>query len=252
MPACQILAHHPDAPRQQAWDTGWRNLPAVLIERPQGGSWRLDCEGMATMQIESGRMFAIPAGWRHRLRTKGGSSMTSTWCYLRWLDDAGHPWSLPGQPVVLDAAAARVLDDIAPESVPADEARSMAAAWRLAELLCSVAPPRSKAGDRRWRDLLAWLQAHLHEPLARQDLAMQAGLSASRLHDWCVTACGVAPMRLLARLRIERAQELLLCSDLPLGDIAERSGHGSPYWFSRAFRTATGQTPSAWRRAQRA
>ena len=251
MAACRILAFHPDAPRQEAWDTGWRSLPVVLVERPQGGSWRLDCAGMAHMQVKDNQLLAVPAGWRHRLRTPGDPRMTSTWCYLRWLDDAGHPWLLPGRPVVLSGAPVALLDQLAPGSTDADDAARLAAAWSLAAALCAAAPPRSNEGDPRWRDLLAWLQAHLHEPLARHDLALQTGLSPSRLHDWCVATSGLAPMRLLARLRIERAQELLLCSDLPLGVIAERSGHSSPYWFSRAFRAATGHTPSGWRAAQR-
>ena len=208
----------------------------------------MDCEGQAPIIASSGQTFAIPAGWRHRLRTSGSRGMISTWCLLRWSDDAGLPWTIPGRPTRLGDGAADELMRLAPGSGSVAEANRLSAAWRLAALLCAASPPAPDAGDPRWRSLLA----HLHEPLGRQDVAMQAGLSASRLHDWCVSRCGLAPMRLLARLRIERAQELLLCSDLPLGEVAERSGHGSPFWFSRAFRAATGRTPSAWRRSQRA
>lgn len=55
-------------------------------------------------------------------------------------------------------------------------------------------------------------------------------------------------MQLVARYRIERAQEPLLGSELVMGEIAERCGFTSPFWFSRAFRAATGRTPSAYRR----
>ena len=51
--------------------------------------------------------------------------------------------------------------------------------------------------------------------------------------------------------RIERAKSMLLFSDLPLPEIAERLQFGSRNSFSDAFRKATGQSPAKWREENR-
>lgn len=46
---------------------------------------------------------------------------------------------------------------------------------------------------------------------------------------------------------MERAIELLERTELPVGEVAERAGFTDIYYFSAAFRMATGKSPSAWR-----
>lgn len=252
MPICTIITYQPNCPRSGRWDTGWRTLPLTLLERPRHGAWELELEGLPAMAIADGRLGVVPAGWRHRLRKRGADDgMTSCWCYLRWSDDAGTPLAIPSRPQVIAGEAPTLIDALAEGSGSVALARRQRAAWRLLELIAAAGPAAPAERDPRIARLLAWLQAHLHEPLTRDDLATEAGCSATRLHDLCVAALNVAPMRLLASLRISRAQELLLGSDLALGEIAARSGFSSPFWFSRAFRTACGQTPSAYRAAHR-
>lgn len=254
MHTCTIISHQPRCPRSGRWDTGWRTLPVVLLERPLGGAWEIDLDGLPTMRVESGSLAVIPRGWRHRLRLReDGPGMTSCWCYLRWVDDAGLDWPLPSRPLLLDGRHGALIDALHPGAGGwRDTARVQRAGWRLMEVIAlrQEAPPAQ--ADGRIRDLLVWLQAHLHEPLTRDDLAARAGCSPTRLHDLCVGALGLAPMRLLAGRRVARAQELLLGSTLAMGAIAERCGYASPFWFSRAFRAATGQTPTAYRAAHRA
>ena len=249
MPACTIITHNPHAPRVGRWDTGWRTLPVALLERPLGGAWDLHLDGLPVLRVEAGQLAVVPAGWRHRLRKRSDDAgMTSCWSMLRWFDDAGLPWPLPAQPILLTGRGASLIDGLARGAGTwRDEARRQRAAWRLMELIAARQDAPAAQGDPRIRHLLAWLQAHLHRPLTREELAAQAACSPSRLHDLCVRVLGAAPMRLVARYRIERAQELLLGSDLSMGGIAERCGYSSPFWFSRAFRAATGRTPSAYR-----
>lgn len=59
-------------------------------------------------------------------------------------------------------------------------------------------------------------------------------------------------MRDLIEARIRYAQSLLLSgSDLPITEVAERSGYADPYHFIRQFKRITGETPAAYRRARR-
>lgn len=60
---------------------------------------------------------------------------------------------------------------------------------------------------------------------------------------------GATPIHWLNAQRIHRAQELLETSTLPVENVGEASGLGTPANFRRHFIHATGITPSAYRRA---
>jgi AraC-like DNA-binding protein len=53
-------------------------------------------------------------------------------------------------------------------------------------------------------------------------------------------------------LRCEKAQELLLATDLSIGDVAAAVGYETPQAFARMFRAEVGASPSDWRRERRA
>ncbi|MFD6398322.1 helix-turn-helix domain-containing protein [Nocardia sp. NPDC060249] len=84
------------------------------------------------------------------------------------------------------------------------------------------------------------------EGLAKIALASRSGFAAR-----FQAATGLTPGRYLAKLRIERAQLLLVDHAVPVGTVARRLGYRSETAFGRAFRRHTGRTPSQWRRAAR-
>ncbi len=57
--------------------------------------------------------------------------------------------------------------------------------------------------------------------------------------------CGI--YEYVLQVRMKRAKELLLSSDIKIQDIAERVGYSDKNYFSKAFRTYYGVTPSAIR-----
>lgn len=60
-------------------------------------------------------------------------------------------------------------------------------------------------------------------------------------------AMGRSPLDEIRRAHVERAKQLLLSSDLSMGEIAERSGFASAAWFTKTFCDLVGETPSAYR-----
>jgi AraC family transcriptional regulator len=63
---------------------------------------------------------------------------------------------------------------------------------------------------------------------------------------------GHSPHAFVVRRRVELATQYMLQTDAPLSDIALRCGFVDQAHLCKHFRKVTGQTPSAWRRAQRA
>lgn len=58
---------------------------------------------------------------------------------------------------------------------------------------------------------------------------------------------GISPMDYLTHLRIDKSKELITNSNLMLKDIAEIVGYTNQYYFSRIFKTVTGQSPSEYK-----
>ncbi len=93
------------------------------------------------------------------------------------------------------------------------------------------------------------LDAHL-AGLALGDAARRLGVSDRSLQRKLAEA-GTNFQAELADARIRAAKRMLVDTDAPLTTIALEVGCASLQHFSALFRKKTGQSPSAWRRAQR-
>jgi AraC-like DNA-binding protein len=98
------------------------------------------------------------------------------------------------------------------------------------------------------RRAMELLREKLDGSLRLADLARECDLSVSHFARAFKVTFGVSCHRLLTELRIERAKELLLLTDLPLVEVAGRSGFGDQPGFTRAFRRIVGLPPGQWRR----
>lgn len=94
---------------------------------------------------------------------------------------------------------------------------------------------------------LSLIRENAHQPVDIAELARLAGVSRRSLETRFQKTLGRSPHQELLRIRIEKAKALLSGTSLPMGKIAELSGFGDPYNFSRAFRRETGDTPRQYR-----
>jgi AraC-like DNA-binding protein len=98
--------------------------------------------------------------------------------------------------------------------------------------------------DRLWEHV----GERLEEDWTVARLAASVSMSQSHFHRMCVELCGGRPMRMVRRLRMERAESLLCETDEPLKIVAEQVGYRSEFAFMRAFRRFAGCSPTAFRR----
>jgi len=108
---------------------------------------------------------------------------------------------------------------------------------------CSLAP---------WqiRRLTTHIETNLSEPIRCEDLARLVRLSLSHFIRAFKAAFGHPPHTFLIRRRFERAQGLMLTTDLSLGEIAQECGLADQSHLSRIFQRFAGESPGAWRRAR--
>lgn len=98
---------------------------------------------------------------------------------------------------------------------------------------------------------LRFIRAHAKRPITVTDVAAQAGLSRRVLERRFESALGRTPAAEIRRLRLEQAKTLLETTDLPVPDVAEQSGFGSPEYLAAVFRRDVGLTPLKYRRTAR-
>ena len=96
----------------------------------------------------------------------------------------------------------------------------------------------------------ALVERDFHHPLGVQHYAAQLGVTPTHLTRSCRKASGRAALDILADRRHFEACRLLKDSDLAVNEIARKSGFASPAYFTRAFRSKSGLSPTEFRLAR--
>jgi transcriptional regulator GlxA family with amidase domain len=99
------------------------------------------------------------------------------------------------------------------------------------------------------RRAMAFFHAHYAEPVTRDQVALQLGVSADHLTASFRQELGVTPMAYLNRYRISRARALLETTSRSVTEVALAVGFTDLAHFSRTFHREVGVTPNAYRRA---
>lgn len=106
--------------------------------------------------------------------------------------------------------------------------------------------------DVETENRLDYLHSLINEDLARpwtvQEMAKTIGVSCSHLHRMTLKQFNSSPMKLVTRMRMERAQELLIIRNAPQGMIGEMVGYKNEFAFLVAFKRFSGVTPGEFRK----
>lgn len=93
-----------------------------------------------------------------------------------------------------------------------------------------------------------FVNADISRPFTVQALAEVAGVSPRHFLRAFQQSTGSTPLRFIQNLRIEKAKELLSRAQASATEIALDCGFSHAQHFSTAFKKATGETPSGYRR----
>ena len=107
------------------------------------------------------------------------------------------------------------------------------------------------ASDAQVARATKWARARLDQDFTVDELADAAGLAPRTFARRVERATGVSPVRLIQRLRIDRAVKLLETTRLPIEEIARQVGYADASTLRRLLRRETGGNPHALRSAAR-
>jgi len=249
----QLLAggHERCTPR---WSRGTQGVERVhRLYFPRRGEAHLDRAGRQHL-LRPGTVALIPAGaplahrcdrfleldWLHfrfvnpvldSLAVSLRIDPAAQW--KRWADvhrRLGELFSTPAPPDLEPRVQAMLLDRIAAPlraAVPDDPAARHVERWRQA-----LEP------TRRWLDDRAMANPALEEA------SEIAAMSPSAFHCRFKEVYGLTPHAYVQRRRLDQAWRLLREDALEVKQAAARCGYGSPFYFSRAFRSHFGRPPS--------
>jgi AraC family transcriptional regulator len=136
----------------------------------------------------------------------------------------------PAQGTLLEAATLLRQQAQPPVAQPVPDARGRLLAWQA----------------RKVRD---HIDSHITGPVRVTDLCALVQRSEAHFSRAFKRTFGESPHSFVVRRRVELATQYMLTTDAPLSDIALRCGFTDQAHLCKHFRQATGQTPSAWRRA---
>lgn len=208
--------------------------------------------------LEAGTVFVSPAGTAHRYGLRG-EPWDIAWVGLL----PGHPFDAAlreRRPDVrvseLGPQVAAVLDGLirdVPESLLAPTPLVRAYETLLLELVTAEVEaargPHEEPAKRRLRRVFQRVAGELHRPWTVESLARASGLrmSADHFARLCVRHLGEPPLRILTRMRLDHAAELLRSTTHTLAFVAEHVGYASPFALSAAFKRRFGVSPQSFR-----
>lgn len=216
--------------------------------------WTLRGEGVfelggRRLAAEAGSVFHYLPGEEHRLGCVKG-----TWDYrwvtfdgpdaVRWLQSFGlqERVAIPGP--CPDHLFRKIEAGIG-EGTPKGERRASLGAYELLGAVMDGVAPKPASHALAARRLL---DAGVGDAgLSVESVADQLGMHRSGLYRLFMREFGVAPLRYLRNLRLQRALSLLRETTLTPAEVAAKCGFADSDYLSRVVRQATGQSPRAFR-----
>ena len=99
-------------------------------------------------------------------------------------------------------------------------------------------------------DCRDYMDLHFREEKCLEQAALLSDVSRRRFNDLFRITFDTTPARYIIAKKVDYAKSLLVTADLSISDIASLCGFSDVYYFSKTFKTATGKSPSAFKKQQ--
>lgn len=212
--------------------------------------------------LQPGTLYLFPAGTMQSFGTEGGENFSRYWCHFRLeLGDVQviNSLQLPPFVIVQDRQAVKELfdkmDAYQHSNTITRELRLKAVLLELIAIYmdeCDVQREEQPGPDSevKWNEVLAYIEANLHENIQIEELAKFAFLHPNYFITSFKSIMGCSPIQYVTNRRIALAKDLLMETELPVAAVAKQVGMQNHY-LSRLFKRYMGITPVQYRRIGR-
>ena len=109
--------------------------------------------------------------------------------------------------------------------------------------------PENRSGNKMLHDVILYISQNFTEEITLKDIAARMGYHEKYLSSCLHSVTGMQFRMFLASYRVHYAAQLLDAQrDLPISEVAFKSGFSSVNTFNRCFRGLTGMTPTAYKK----
>jgi AraC-like DNA-binding protein len=216
------------------------------------------CTADREVEIERSTAVVIPPRLQHTYRSDTHDPWTIWWLHITGQHVTNYLQALNAvdRVAVIDVydrfRLSSAIEDVIARLELDDARPTLVTAGGLATVVLSALVAEQGIGSLRNRApvdaVVDHLRQHYDRPVSVTSLAAKTGLSTSHFCAQFRKTTGRSVVQYVKRHRIARASELLLTTDLAIGDIGERVGYRDPFYFSRQFRGVHGCSPSAYRK----
>ncbi|WP_052712254.1 AraC family transcriptional regulator [Domibacillus indicus] len=95
---------------------------------------------------------------------------------------------------------------------------------------------------------IQFMTAHYHEPLSLDEIAGHAGLSKHYFTNKFQKYMKTTPIQFLAKIRMQKAMELLSTTNKTIHEIAVETGYDNANYFSKVFKKMIGMSADSFRK----
>lgn len=226
--------------------------------------------GEELFRVRQGEMIFYPPNMPHSIVEFGEKSWEVS--FLTFKCDSPALWALSGRVIVPDAGTAdrirslfrfggKLFYNLPPKG---DNTIGMYCRGNELELLrikgeleailsrmcLSLNQKKSERRSAVFNSAAEYLQEHLGEQISLSDLASVVGVSVSTLKKAFQRDSGGGVNSYYIDLKLSHAAKLLCESDMTVGEIADKLGFSSQFYFSEQFKSRYGISPLAYRKQE--
>lgn len=229
------------------------------------GEGRMMINGQ-TLAPKPGQLVFAPAGLTQFYSvTDPDNTYSMYWCHFTSNLSFIPLFSLFQLPYCLDASSPdrivsafeRLVNAYQQERGPARSIRIQAALLDVAadfieqavQAVPGVQPPRS---EHKLSSVIQYIDDHLAQDLTVTELSEVVHHHPNYFIRFFKNHLGMTPMAFVYERRLEKAKQLLVASELTIGEIAHATGFHDIFHFSKAFKHKIGVAPSEFRSWPRA
>ncbi len=265
IPLIEQLAAHPLTAPLYISDIGkFPQAPEHLVERRQGcrqyiliychqGTGWFYVEGEKKRQVKARQYFIIPAQRAHAYGSTMKDSWTISWIHFSGARAADFFDYLTGGVLGKTYCGENFDTDLFQEIALdlklspsfANASRASLALWGLfGKIIFPNASDKSKDIDNS----VQYMHDNIKKDLSLKDIASRSSLSPSRFSLLFKQHYQTSPIDYFIKLRMQRACQYLLTSQMKVREVAEHLGYDDPYYFTRLFSRIVGMSPTKYRK----
>ncbi|MDW7656498.1 MAG: AraC family transcriptional regulator [Bacillota bacterium] len=98
------------------------------------------------------------------------------------------------------------------------------------------------------QEVLQYIREHYARPISLDHLARLAAINKTKLISAFKELLGITPLQYINQMRLQKAKELLVNTDISISEISRLAGFQSIQYFSRYFQSKLNVSPKEYRR----